>query len=613
MTLRFVAAAALLSFATSCVAQHVVAIEHARVFDGTGTPSHSATVIVTGDRITAVGPDVAIPKGAEVVDAKDKTLLPGFFDVHTHLNASAGPLTADWQKSTAAYLICGVTTIDEFSANREMYAPLRKLMADGVVTAPHINFATRISTPGGHGAESGMGEFTTVEVSTATAAHEAMKQVLPYKPDVIKIFTDGWRYGSIPNLSSMNEQTIHAIVEDAHAAGIKVLTHTLTVEGAKNAAAAGVDVIAHSIQDAPIDQELLNIMKTHGTSYAPTMAVYEANKPAPTTPLMLSVLEPEQRVAVIKTVAGKKPMALDNPAMKRWNQLQANMRTLYAAGIPVVLGTDNGMPSTPHGWGSLREMELMVGAGLTPSQALQAGTRVSAAALGLGKERGTIEVGKLADLVLIDGRPDENIGDVEKTDRVWLAGKTVDRAKLIAAIDSPKQMPLPVSVPPAQIDDMEMANGRTELDTLKYPSTDTGADHSKIVLQQVVRPEGGHAWMAAVKFGPEEKNDARLNVPLTPGEITLADVTKYKGVSFEIKGQGSFKLLLNTYDVRDRKYPAADVSVTPAWKTIQIPFSAFSKESNGSVDLRELRAFVFEAYGEAGGSAWMELDNIKLY
>src|SRR6266702_3408725 len=136
-----------------------------------------------------------------------------------------------------------------------------------------------------------MGEFTTVEVSTPAGAHLVMKQILAYRPDVIKIFTDGWRYGATPSLSSMNEATIHAIVIDAHAAGIKVLTHTLTVEGAKAAASAGVDVIAHSIQDGPVDQELLNIMKSQHTSYAPTMAVYEANKPTLTTSLMLSVLE----------------------------------------------------------------------------------------------------------------------------------------------------------------------------------------------------------------------------------------------------------------------------------------------------------------------------------
>jgi imidazolonepropionase-like amidohydrolase len=613
MTVRHTAAAILLSLASSCVAQHIVAIEHARIFDGTGTPAHSATVVITGDRITALGADVKVPKGAEVIDAKGKTLLPGFFDVHTHLNASAGPLSADWQKSTAAYLICGVTTIDEFSANREMYAPLRKLMAEGTVAAPHINFATRISTPGGHGAESGMGEFTTVEVSTPVAAHEAMKQVLAYKPDVIKIFTDGWRYGKIPNLSSMNVQTVRAIVEDAHRAGIKVLTHTLTVEGAKVAAGGGVDIIAHSIQDAPIDQELLNIMKTNGTSYAPTMAVYEANKPAPTTPLMLSVLEHEQGIEVTRAVAAKQPMGLDDPAMKRWNQLQENLRTLYSAGIPVALGTDNGMPSTPHGWGSLREMELMVGAGLTPSQALQAGTRVSATALGVSKERGTIEVGKLADLVLIDGRPDETIADVEKTDIVWLAGKPIDRAKLIAAIAVPGQMPLPVSVPAPLVDDMEKSDGKTDLGTEKYPSTDAGADHSHILLQQVIRPEGGHAWMATVKFGPEKKNYARLNVPLTPGEITLADISKYKGISIEVKGQGTYRIVLNTYDVRDRKYPAAAMEVTPEWKTIQLPFSTFSAGSNGLVDLKEVRALILEAYGNAGDSAWMEVDNIKLY
>ena len=208
-----------------------IAIRGARVVDGTGAAARIETVLLRGDHIVAVSPDVVVPKGARVIDGSGQTLIPGLFDVHTHLMASAGSLTADWQKSMAAYLVSGVTTIDEFSSNREMYAPIRKLIANGEVAAPHINFATRISVPGGHGAESGMGEFVTIEVDTAAAAHEAMKRVLPYHPDVIKVFSDGWRYDRSPSLGSMNLDTLAAIVQDAHAAGIKVLTHTLTLNG----------------------------------------------------------------------------------------------------------------------------------------------------------------------------------------------------------------------------------------------------------------------------------------------------------------------------------------------------------------------------------------------
>src|SRR5581483_6379143 len=98
--------------------------------------------------------------------------------------------------------------------------------------------------------------------TTAEEAHARMKKLLPYKPDVIKIFTDGWRYGTGPDLSSMNEETIAAIVSDAHRAGIRVYTHTVTWRGAKSAARAGIDALAHGIGDAAVDQELIDIMKS---------------------------------------------------------------------------------------------------------------------------------------------------------------------------------------------------------------------------------------------------------------------------------------------------------------------------------------------------------------
>ena len=165
--------------------------------------------------------------------------------------------------------------MNDYSVYGEMLAPLRSLQSSGVLVGPKVNFAIRFGTPEGHGTEFGWGDYFTQLVSTPAEAHAAMKKILPYKPDVIKAFTDGWRYGRGDDLTNMNVETLSAIVEDAHQAGIKVFTHTVTLNGAKIAARAGVDVLAHGVGDAPVDDELIALLKKSGTGYVSTLATYE--------------------------------------------------------------------------------------------------------------------------------------------------------------------------------------------------------------------------------------------------------------------------------------------------------------------------------------------------
>jgi len=175
------------------------------------------------------------------IGASGLTLTPGLHDLHTHLRSPAYDAPDDLGKSWAGYLVNGVTSVNDYSVSGEMLRPIREMTAPGGIPAPHLQLAIRLGVPGGHGTEFGWGNFFTLQVATPRAAHVAMAQALPYHPDVIKVFADGWRYGRDADLNSMNEPTLAAIVEDAHKAGLPVITHTVTLEGAKVAAAAGVD------------------------------------------------------------------------------------------------------------------------------------------------------------------------------------------------------------------------------------------------------------------------------------------------------------------------------------------------------------------------------------
>jgi imidazolonepropionase-like amidohydrolase len=164
-------------------AQTPTAITGARVIDGTGGPAHIETVIIRDNRIVAVTDRAEIPAGARIIDATGQTLMPGLFDLHTHLNASGTDAVDDFGKNLKAYLICGVTSVNDYSVYGEMLAPLRSLQSRGILVGPKVNYAIRFGTPEGHGAEFGWGDYFTQLVSTPAEAHAAMKKILPYKPE----------------------------------------------------------------------------------------------------------------------------------------------------------------------------------------------------------------------------------------------------------------------------------------------------------------------------------------------------------------------------------------------------------------------------------------------
>ena len=358
----------------------VVAITGATIFDATGKDPYRGTVVVRDGRIEAVGADVKVPKGAKIVRAEGKALLPGFIDVHTHWSPSGSPGTLP--QIANAYLASGVTTVNDFHQQPEAFAPRRAWLAD--IYAPHVNFVARMSTPGGHGADWG-DTNTTKWVATAESARREVQALQLYRPDYIKAFADGWRYGQLPEETSMNVETLAALADEAHKHGQKVLTHTVTVERGKLAADAGIDVIAHSIQDGVLDAEAIARIKKAGTFYAPTLAIYQ--------------LRPDEMGP------GRKDDEATRLRIRKYGYAEENVRNLHAAGVTIAVGTDAGIGGAKHGISTLQEMELLVAAGLTPKAALLAGTSNSALALGLAGDRGTIEAGKRADLILIDGKP----------------------------------------------------------------------------------------------------------------------------------------------------------------------------------------------------------------
>lgn len=582
-------------------------IRGARVFDGTGAQAQVADVLIRGDRIVAVGPKLSA-RGAKVIDARGLTLLPGLHDLHTHLRSRATGAPDDLGKSYAEHLVHGVTTVNDFSVSGEMLAPIRAMTGSGAVTAPNLKMAIRIAVPGGHGVEIGQGSFFTMEAQTPRAAELAMARALPYKPDVIKVFADGWRYGRVPDLNSMNVPTLAAIVAKAHAAGIPVITHTVSLEGAKVAAAAGVDALGHGIGDALVDDELIKLIKASNTGYVPTMVVYEPQQDRRLLPAELAGLPKSIRALEEERMRGEVE-PIPELESRRWTILQENLRRLKAADVRIGVGTDAGIGGVYQGSSAIREIVWLTKLGHSPAEALAAATSVSAGIL-RAKDHGRIAPGQRADLLLTGGRPDQRIEDLYDVRRVLVAGREVALPRLRALLDSDAMTPLPVKRMTGAIDLGAGAPGRTDLDTLPVESHDQDTDHSRLFH---VRQPGRVSMLAELGTAPEPY--ANYVLPLTRGAVQLADASGFTGVAFEARGAGAYTLLLDQYGVTQRAAFRAPFEASADRREIRIPFAAFRSSigADARVDPSRLRAISFRLSGEPGARPWLELANVRFY
>jgi imidazolonepropionase-like amidohydrolase len=597
-------------------AEKPVAIIGALIVDGTGQEPFKATVLIEGERITAVGANIEIPANSRVIRAEGQTLIPGIFDLHTHLEyATVRSVNADWPKNLKAYLYCGVTSVVDFGTYPETFEPMRGLIKSGAIPAPRIHFAARFSSPGGHGVEGGRGDFFTLEVQTPREARAAVQRVLPYKPEVIKVFTDGWRYGTGTDMTSMNEETLAAIVEEAHRNGIEVLTHTVTLERAKIAVRAGVDVLAHGIGNTGADEELIKLMKANNTTYVSTLAVYEPRGRAEFTPLLENILSMEAKESLTTPAASAPPQP--NPdreaaTARRWKNLLNNISALKSAGLNLGTGTDAGIVGTHHGWATLHEMKLLVQGGLTPLEAITAATGNSARALHVDHERGFIKTGFLADLVLLEGAPLVNINDIERINKVFLGGREIDRPKLSSDIAKPGITPLASIKVQEKIDDFERTDGRSAIDTLWINTYDSGHDHTRMVWGRTLRSPNNHALSAMSSMSQTPRPFARVSVPLRRGAVEPVDASSFRGVQFDARGDGEYSLIIPTYGTSSGGNFQTTFQAGAIWKTVQIDFATL-KMTQPKWTGADLLMLTFEVTRKSGEIGWLELDNLRFY
>ena len=391
-------------------------LKAARLFDGKSNALvKPGVVVVTDGKIVAAGTSAAIPAGAETIDLGDATLLPGFIDAHTHvtgmyredyaraaldeLQKPIPEMALDASVNARVTLMAGITTVRDVGSRDYLDAGLRNAINRGVVPGPRMLVAVHaIGATGGHCDETGyragvFGKETGPEegvINGADQARQAVRLAHKYGATIIKTCATGGvlSLADAVDTPQLTQEELNAIVDEAHALKLKTAAHAHGAEGAKRAIRAGIDSIEHG---SFLDDEALNLMKQRGTFYVPTLMAAQG----------LSE-QISKGVAIPPAILVKANAAIA--------AIHQTFQKAVGMGIKIGLGTDAAV--YPHGRNT-EEFHQMVDLGMKPIDALKAGTSADAELLGLADKIGTLEAGKLADVVAVPGDPVENIRATE--------------------------------------------------------------------------------------------------------------------------------------------------------------------------------------------------------
>ncbi len=396
-------------------------IQAGRLIDGRGKILRDVEILVEEDRIKAVGSEIQVGDDVERLDFSDQTVMPGLIDAHLHITSTGDPDPLKRVQRGVPYtalvgaaqakrtLEAGVTAVRDAGAPFNTALDLRRAIQEGLLPGPRMIVSGQgLSITGGHG-DPANGWPREVDflgrrpVDSPDEARRAARQELAYGADCIKMSATGgvMSMGTDHTVRGLTEEEMRAAIEEAENRKKRTLAHAQGTEGIKNAIRAGISSIEHGFW---LDDEAIEMMRENDVFLVPTLAaVY--------------------RILEAGTDKGVPEHAVEKARIGQQAHLESFKKALDA-GVKIAMGTDAGTPFNLHGDNAF-ELKLMVDAGMTPMQAIVASTSLAAEILDL--ETGAIEEGLLADLIVVDGDPSEDVDCLCNRDNiklVMLGGET---------------------------------------------------------------------------------------------------------------------------------------------------------------------------------------------
>ena len=416
-------------------------MENFTLIDGTGKrPLPGAALVITDGRIAYAGPKAGVkaPQGAQRLDLSGKFVMPGIINLHGHLGNVKG-LVQDPKNFTRDNLVAnlktyadyGVTSVVSMGSDQDLVFQVRAEQRAGRPAVSRIFTAGRGFTGrAGYPTTAPGMKGVPFEVGAVGEVQKAVAELADKRVDLVKIWVDD----HLGKEKKIPIELCRAIIDNAHRHGLKVAAHIFYLEDAKKLVEAGLDGLAHSVRDKPVDEELIQLLKKKGAwQAAPTLMrevstfVYAKRAPFLDDPFFARAASPDV-IASMGSEAFQTKMAAD-PDMRLYpgflETAKKNLKRLVDAGVRFGFGTDTGPPARFAGYFEHEELVHMVESGLSPAQVIQSATKDGAEFLGASKDLGTLEKGRWADLVVLDKSPLDNIRNSRTIHAVYIAGNKV--------------------------------------------------------------------------------------------------------------------------------------------------------------------------------------------